>query len=223
MGPLVRSGGMRVLRRLPLAVATSAALLAGCHSAPVAAPPAATPPAGSTVTSDAPATSSAPSAGDSATAAGWSCDVVRGAQLGNAATPYREFTEVQFSDGVWSNEAGVKAEITACATGDIDGDGPDDALAAVELTPVGENAQPWTLGLWQDNNGRAAFVTLLDLGDRTPVVSVELNGAFATVVWDTRGPSDPMTTVTIRRTSVFKLVAGNLVETSHTDAPRPVS
>jgi hypothetical protein len=128
---------------------------------------------------------------------------------------------VQLHDGEWSNEAGTKADVTACAAGDLDGNGPNDALAAIELTPVGENAELWTLALWQDNGGQASFVTLLDLGDRTPVVSVDLNGASATVVWDTRAAADPMTVLTIRRTSVFKLVAGKLVEASHTDAARP--
>jgi hypothetical protein len=220
---------MRVLRlphAVPAVAATAVAsvlmALAGCHNSPSAAPPAATTPP-STATGDAPNTASAPQPTDSATPAGWSCDAVRDAQLGNATTPYQDIPEVQFTDGVWSNEAGTKAEITTCATGDIDGDGADDALAAITFTPVGENAEPWTLGLWQNANGQATFVTLLDLGDRTPVVSVDLNGAFATVVWDTRGPGDPMTTLTIRRTSVFKLVAGKLVEASHTDAPRPAS
>jgi hypothetical protein len=223
---------MRVLRRLPsaaaVAIAATAAagmaLLAGCHSSPSAAPPLSTPPpaeGGAPTTSAPSASSSGSQPSEAATPAGWSCLAIGNAKLANASTPNLDFTEIQLNDGFGSTEAGTQAQLTTCATGDIDGDGPDDALAAVEITPVGEENRPWILGLWQDINGQPSFVTLLNLGDRTPVVTLHLDGASATVVWDTRGPGDPMTALTTRRTSVFKLVAGNLVEASHTDAVRP--
>jgi hypothetical protein len=166
-----------------------------------------------------PSNPASPTPPESPALAGWSCDSIKNAPLGSQAVPYTDATSpVRFHNGAWSDEEGNMVQIKMCAVGDIDGNGPDDALAAVMMKPVLGNGEFWTLALWKDTGGTATFVTLTDLGDRNPVESVDLHGTSATVVWDTRGASDPMAVLTIRRTSTYTLVGGVLHEASHTDA-----
>jgi hypothetical protein len=208
---------MRVPVQLCLAALAAAGLLAACSGAPPAAAPAApvatiSPPE---VTAGAAASTDAPTA-----VAGWSCDAVRNATLGSSTVAYEPASQpITFSNGSWSNEAGSVAQVKECAVGDLAGTGPDDAIAAVDLRPFGASAEYWTLGVWHDTAGTATFVTLTELGDRNPVENVTISGTTATVVWDTRGPTDPMAVLSIRRTSVYALIAGGLTEVSHIDVP----
>jgi hypothetical protein len=208
---------MRVPVQLCLAALAAAGLLTACSGAPPAAPP----PSPGAATSPPEVTPSSAATTDAPTAvAGWSCDAVRNATLGSSTVPYGPAGQpITFGNGSWSNEAGSVAQVKACAVGDLDGTGPDDAIAAVELSPFGASAQYWTLGVWHDTAGTATFVTLTELGDRNPVENVTIGGTTATVVWDTRAPNDPMAVLSIRRTSVYALKAGALSEVSHIDVP----
>ncbi len=206
---------MRVPVPVCLVALATAGLLTACSAG---LPSAGLPAADATPSTPAPAASQIDEGPTSA--ATWSCDLVGNATLGSATVPYEPAGHpITFSNGGWSAEDGSLAQMKACAVGDLDGSGPDDAVAAVEMSPYGESAEYWTLGVWHDTNGTAAFVTLVELGDRNPVENLDITGASVTVVWDTRGPSDPMTALTIRRTSVYALHAGVLTEVSHTDAP----
>jgi hypothetical protein len=207
---------MRVRVQLCLAVLATTGLLTACSGAPPAAAP---PPAPAATTGPTDAAKN-PVDMDPTAMASWSCDTVANAPLGSSTVPYEPAGQpITLSNGGWSNEEGSIAQIKSCVIGDFDGTGPDDAIAAVEFTPIESNAEYWTLGVWHDTAGVATFVTLFELGDRNPVETLQVNGSAVTVVWDTRGPSDPMTALTIRRTSVFTLKAGVLTETSRTDAP----
>jgi hypothetical protein len=208
---------MRVPVQLCLAALATAGLLTACSGAP----PAAAPPAPAETTAPPNPSPAASQIDEGPTAAAsWSCDLVGNATIGSSTVPYAPVGKpITFSNGGWSGEDGSLAQVKVCAVGDLDGTGPDDAVAAVELSPYGASAEYWTLGVWHDTNGAATFVTLIELGDRNPVETASISGGTATVVWDTRGPNDPMAVLSIRRTSVFTLKAGVLTETSRTDAP----
>jgi hypothetical protein len=212
--PLIPSLAMRVPVQLCLAALATAGLLTACSGAPAAAPP------GPDVSEPTPSPAASQIDEGPTAAATWSCDLVGNATIGSGTVAYEPVGHpITFSNGGWSGEDGSLAQIKACAVGDLDGSGPDDAVAAVEMSPYESNAEYWTLGVWHDTGGTPTFVTLLELGDRNPVETLDITGANVTVVWDTRGPTDAMTVLSIRRTSVYTLKAGVLSEASHTDAP----
>jgi hypothetical protein len=146
------------------------------------------------------------------------CNQVRNGKLGSPTVKYQGYADyLPLADGVWSGEDGNMVEVKLCAIGDLNSDGAADALVAVELTPQG-TGRFWSLAYWRNSGGSPVFAAVLDLDDRTPVESITIGANKATVVWLTRGPSDPAIGLTIRRTSVFKVSGATLTELSHTDA-----
>ncbi len=160
----------------------------------------------------------------SAAAATGGCAAVRDAQVGSATVHYQgQDDPITLSGASWTNVAGDYVELTACGTGDLDGDGANEALAALEFTPFEGTGRFWSLAAWHVSGDAPVFVAVKDLDDGTPVQSITISGGVATVVWLTRGPSDPTAAVTIRRTSTFKLAGTTLTEVSHTDEPYTAS
>jgi len=138
--------------------------------------------------------------------------------VGNATVHYQDFdTPLPLNGGSYTNVAGTTVSMRTCAVGDLDGDGANEALAALEYSTYGTDQQLWTLVAWHVSGDAPIFVGLLELGDRTGVQSIAISGGAATVVWLTRGPTDTAPALTIRRTSVVKLTGTALAEASHTD------
>lgn len=146
------------------------------------------------------------------------CDKVRDATLGSATVKFNDYDGIPLLDGIWSGEDGNSIAVKVCGVGDLNGDGAVDGLGAVELD-AGGTGKFWSLAYWRNVSGSPVFSAVKDLGDRTPVQSIAISGNRATVVYLTRGDSDPMAAITIRRTAIFTVAGSTLTEASHTDEP----
>ncbi|WP_328342465.1 hypothetical protein [Micromonospora sp. NBC_00421] len=148
------------------------------------------------------------------------CAHLAEARLGSSKVPYNGYPDyLPLAGGQWSGEDGATVKLQKpCGIGDLDGDGADDAVGAVAVNSGGTGTF-YTLAAWRNDGGVPAFQALVDLGDRTPVLSIDVAGRKATVVWLTRSPSRGMAELDIKRTSVYKLAGHKLTEVSHTDAP----
>jgi len=203
---------MRV--RVWAAAASIAALasMAACGGGETPAPSGSSPgPAGTS-------TAAAPTTPATSVAAPLTCDMVRGASIGSKTVKYHDYDGIPLLEGRWAGEDGNEVELRECAVGDLDGDGAIDVLAAVSLN-AGGTGRFWSLDYWRNVDGEPVYSAHKDLDDRTPVESITIAAAKATVVWLTRGATDPAIALTIRRTSVFTLSGPTLGETSFTDAP----
>ncbi|MFG3040812.1 hypothetical protein ACGFYZ_28330 [Streptomyces sp. NPDC048330] len=151
------------------------------------------------------------------------CDRLRNADL---QTPTFRFPDaptgtVAFTDGRWEGDGVVIELQPQCGIGDMTGDAAEDAVAAVKVT-TGGTGKFWGLVTWRNDSGTPVPVAAASLGDRTPVVSIEAAAPVArqaTVVYLTRGDSDPAAVVTLRRTAVYRVDEPTLTELHHTDAP----
>jgi hypothetical protein len=175
-----------------------------------AAPSSTTPP----VTPSATPSSTKPAA----VAAPLTCGGVRNATLGSPTVRFNDYDGIPLLDGVWSGEDGNSITVKICGVGDLNGDGAVDALAAVELD-AGGTGKFWSLAAWRNTSGSPVFAAVKELGDRTPVQSITITGNRATVVYLTRGDSDPMAAITTRRTAIFRVSGVTLTEVSHSDEP----
>jgi hypothetical protein len=210
-----------------LAVACVVALAAGCKDSSQATaggpdgipPKTASPAASSTAPAPLPASPS-PAKSSAKPAVTLRCAQLKeGVQLGGPAVKYNGYPDsIPLGDGHWSGEDGNTVDLQPqCGAGDLDGDGKGDLLGVVSLNGGGSGTF-FTLVVWRYASGEPECVALLDLGDRTPVVSISVASRKATVVWLTRTPDAPMAVVNIKRTSVYQLSGATLHELSHTDA-----
>lgn len=149
-----------------------------------------------------------------------SCGQLGSAYLGSNTAKFNGYADpIPLLEGRWAGEDGVTVILqSACGIGDLTGDGAADALRALMLDGGG-TGKFFSIVLWRNVNGKPAYVNLATLGDRTPIQNITISGQRATVVYLTRSDSAPMAELSIRRTAVYKLSGGSLVEVSHTDAP----
>lgn len=164
-------------------------------------------------------TTPAPKPTTKKTSAPLTCAMIRNGTLGSSSVKFNGYSEgIPLADGIWAGEDGAEVELTACAVGDLDGDGSLDALAAVKLS-AGGTGRFWSLHYWRNVNGSPKYTAQKELDDRTPVETIAISGGKAEVVWLTRGPSDPAVALTIRRTSLFTVSGATLTEVTHSDEP----
>lgn len=139
-------------------------------------------------------------------------------ELPDAAPP----GPIRLTNGRWE-AGGVLIELqSACGIGDVTGDPAADAVGAIKVTGDG-TGRFYTLVTWRNDGGTPVPVAAAALGDRTPVVSVDIPSAGglrqATVVYRTRGAGDPSAIVTITRTAVYEVTPPTMTELHHSDAP----
>lgn len=151
------------------------------------------------------------------------CDQLRNAQLQNSALrlPDGPVGTIALRDGRWEGD-GVLIELQPqCGIGDVTGDSAADAVGAIKVT-TGGTGKFYGLVTWRNEAGAAVPAAAASLGDRTPVVSIAVSSAprrQATVVYLTRGDSEPTAVVTIKRTAVYQVTDPAMVELHHSDAP----
>ncbi|MFE2554838.1 hypothetical protein ACFXGT_02200 [Streptomyces sp. NPDC059352] len=152
-----------------------------------------------------------------------SCDQLRNAELQNSAFRHPDAPEgtIAFTDGRWEGDGVVIELQPQCGIGDVTGDPAADAVAAVKVT-TGGTGRFFGLVTWRNDAGTPVPAAAASLGDRTPVVSIDIPSSSprrATVVYLTRGGDDPAAVVTIRRTAVYRVVEPAMTEVSHSDTP----
>jgi hypothetical protein len=148
------------------------------------------------------------------------CDQLKNAQLGSPSVRYNGYPDyIPLADGIWSGEDGANVSFRECGIGDLDGDGAADGIGSILLHTNNTTGQFYSLAVWRNVGGQPVFTALKELDDRTPVEKITISGGKATVVYLTRSEGVPLAGLDIRRTAVFKLSGGTLVEQSHTDAP----
>ncbi|MEW2376939.1 hypothetical protein AB0883_12650 [Micromonospora sp. NPDC047812] len=216
---------------LPVAALALVAALSGCvtiTTPPDAPEPAASArPTASTAGADDgtaepdPAPSARPdTSGAPATLRALTCEQLKTAALGNGTERYNGYAEpIPLVDGMWSGEDGTVVHMQQpCAVGDLTGDEAADALVPV-LMDGGGTGKFWQVVMYGNIDGRPVYVTMVDIGDRTPVESVSIRSRRATVVYLTRPEDASSAEVAVRRTAVYELSGSRLVEVSRTDTP----
>lgn len=161
--------------------------------------------------------------GSSGSAAALTCDQLRNAELQNSSMRLPDAPEgtVVFTDGRWEGDGVVIELQPQCGIGDMTGDPAADAVGAIKVT-TGGTGKFYGLVTWRNDAGTPVPAAAVSLGDRTPVVSIDISSApekQATVVYLTRGDSDPTAVVTLRRTAVYQVTEPAMVELHHSDAP----
>ncbi|MFF5713697.1 hypothetical protein [Streptomyces sp. 62] len=159
--------------------------------------------------------------GNEPSAGALTCDQLRNAAL---QTPSFHFPDapagtVAFTDGRWEGDGVVIELQPQCGIGDVTGDAAEDAVAAVKVT-TGGTGKFYGLVTWRNDSGAPVPVAAVSLGDRTPVVSIDVSTPAprqATVVYLTRGDSEPSAAVTIRRSAVYRVTEPTLTELHHSD------
>ncbi|MFG2010865.1 hypothetical protein ACGFNF_17530 [Micromonospora sp. NPDC048868] len=217
---------------LPVAALALVAALSGCVTINTPAddpdPAASAQPTGSTVSvddetadPDKPAPSAVPdTSGAPATLKALTCTQLKTAVLGNGSERYNGYPDpIPLLDGMWSGEDGTVVHMQQpCAIGDLTGDDAADAVVPV-LMDGGGTGKFWQIVMYGNIDGKPVYVTMVDIGDRTPVESVSIKSRRATVVYLTRPEDASSAEVAVRRTAVYELSGSRLVEISHTDAP----
>ncbi|RGC67834.1 hypothetical protein C5N14_16630 [Micromonospora sp. MW-13] len=148
------------------------------------------------------------------------CKQLETAWLGSAGQPYNGYhSPIRLTDGLWSGEDGVVVQLQwPCAVGELTGDDAADAVVPV-LMDGGGTGKFWQLAVFRNANAGPAYLTMTEIGDRTPVEQVSISGRQVTVTFLMR-PDDPSSPVdVIRRTAAYRLDGDQLVATGHTDAP----
>lgn len=161
--------------------------------------------------------------GSSGSAAALTCDQLRNAELQNSSMRLPDAPEgtVALTDGRWEGDGVVIELQPQCGIGDMTGDPAADAVGAIKVT-TGGTGKFYGLVTWRNDAGTPVPAAAVSLGDRTPVVSIDISSApakQATVVYLTRGDSDPAAVVTLRRTAVYQVTEPAMVELHHSDAP----
>ncbi|SCL40898.1 hypothetical protein GA0074692_6038 [Micromonospora pallida] len=166
------------------------------------------------------APSSKPSSKPPAQVKPLTCKQLETARLGSAAQPYNGYRDpIPLLDGLWSGEDGVVVQLQwPCAIGELTGDGAADAVVPV-LMDGGGTGKFWQLAMFRNVDGRPAYLTMVDIGDRTPIEKVMISAGQARVEFLKR-PDDPSAAAdVVRRTSVYRLDGNNLVEIGYFDDP----
>lgn len=161
--------------------------------------------------------------GGKGSASALTCDQLRNAELQNSSMRLPdapEGTVVAFTDGRWEGDGVVIELQPQCGIGDMTGDPAADAVAAIKVT-TGGTGKFYGLVTWRNDAGTPVPAAAVSLGDRTPVVSIDISAPErqATVVYLTRGDSEPTAVVTLRRTAVYQVTEPAMVELHHSDAP----
>ncbi|SPF06301.1 hypothetical protein [Streptomyces sp. MA5143a] len=168
-----------------------------------------------------------PSSKPSGTAAGGAkavtCAQLQNASLDGGGLEGYGIAGASLSAGRWEGPDGVVIELQPqCAIGDITGDGAADAVGALKIS-TGGTGKFYTLVTWRNDGGTPVPAAAAELGDRTPVVSIDFPSAGpprqVTVVYRTRGDDDPAAVVTLTRTAVYEVSGASMVELHHSDAP----
>ncbi|MEH1012207.1 hypothetical protein V6U90_03645 [Micromonospora sp. CPCC 206060] len=148
------------------------------------------------------------------------CKQLETAQLGSPTSRYNGYPDpIPLLDGMWSGEDGVVVALQSpCAIGDLTGDGAADAVVPV-MMDGGGTGKFWQLVVFRNVSGRPSYVTVTEIGDRTPVENVSISSQQVRVVYLTRPDDAAMAEVAIRRTAIYRLSGSTLREVSHTDAP----
>ncbi|MFI6229903.1 hypothetical protein ACIBCR_21600 [Micromonospora echinospora] len=147
------------------------------------------------------------------------CADLRDAELGSSGVRYRDYPNpLRLRDGRWTGNGATVLLQKPCATGDLDGDGAVDAVGTVMLDSGG-SGRFWSLVVWRNVDGRPRYVTVTDVGDRTPVQSIRIADQRTTVVQLTRSPGTAMAELDLRRTAVHRLTGTRFPAVSHTDVP----
>ena len=149
------------------------------------------------------------------------CNQVAESELGSAKVRYNDYADpIPLTEGRWAGEDGVVVALQPpCAIGDLTGDGAADALRAVMLDGGG-TGKFWGVVLWRNVKGEPAYVTVAEIGDRTPVESVTIAAGRVRVVYLTRPDDASMAETIIERTATYELHGDKLVEIGWTDVPR---
>ncbi|WP_328404520.1 hypothetical protein OHS70_35695 [Streptomyces sp. NBC_00390] len=161
--------------------------------------------------------------GGSGSTGALTCDQLRNAELQNSSLRLPDAPEgtIALTDGRWEGDGVVIELQPQCGIGDMTGDPAADAVGAIKVT-TGGTGKFYGLVTWRNDAGTPVPAAAASLGDRTPVVSVGISSEppkQATVVYLTRGDSDPAAVVTLRRTAVYQVTGPAMVELHHSDAP----
>lgn len=151
------------------------------------------------------------------------CDQLRNADLQSSTLRLPDGPEgtIALRDGRWEGDGVVIELQPQCGIGDMTGDPAADAVAPIKVT-TGGTGKFYGLVTWRNDSGTPVPAAATSLGDRTPVVSITIPTTprrQATVVYLTRGDSDPTAVVTLRRTAVYRVTEPAMVELRHSDAP----
>ncbi|WP_416902186.1 hypothetical protein [Micromonospora echinospora] len=147
------------------------------------------------------------------------CADLRDAELGSSGVRYRDLPNpLRLRGGRWTGNGTTVMLEKPCATGDLDGDGAVDAVGTVTLDSGG-SGRFWSLVVWRNVDGRPGYVTVTDVGDRTPVQWIRIADQKATVVQLTRSPGAAMAELDLRRTAVHRLTGTRFPAVSHTEVP----
>ncbi|MFF5359802.1 hypothetical protein ACFY4I_10435 [Streptomyces scabiei] len=151
------------------------------------------------------------------------CDQLRNASLDGGGLEGYGISGAALSAGRWEGADGVVIELQPqCAIGDITGDSAPDAVGALKIS-TGGTGKFYTLVTWRNDGGTPVPAAAAELGDRTPVVSIDFPSSGparqVTVVYRTRGDDDPAAVVTLTRTAVYQVSEPTMVELHHSDAP----
>lgn len=148
------------------------------------------------------------------------CQQLEIASLGSAARPYNGYADpIPLVDGMWAGEDGVVVQLQApCAIGELTGDDAADAVVPV-LMDGGGTGKFWQLAMFRNVDAKPSYVTMVDIGDRTPIEKVTVSAGQAYVEFLMR-PEDPSSSVDlIRRTATYRLDGNDLMEIGYVDAP----
>ncbi|MEU4566767.1 hypothetical protein [Micromonospora sp. NPDC023956] len=169
-----------------------------------------------TVTEPAPATTRSTTP---ATVEPLTCGQLKTARLGSASQPYQDHTEpIRLRDGLWSEDGVVVQLQWPCAVGELTGDNAADAVVPV-LMDGGGTGKFWQIALFRNVDAEPAYLTMVDIGDRTPIEKVTISAQRVRVEFLMR-PEDPSSSVdVVRRTAVYQLDGNNLVEIGYFDGP----
>jgi hypothetical protein len=150
------------------------------------------------------------------------CDQLRNAELQNSSLRLPDAPEgtIALRDGRWEGDGVVIELQPQCGIGNMTGDAAADAVGAIKVT-AGGTGRFYALITWRNDAGTPVPAAAASLGDRTPVVSVDVSppARQATVVYLTRRDSDPAAVVTLRRTADYRVMEPAMVEVRHSDAP----
>lgn len=105
----------------------------------------------------------------------------------------------------------VTIDKNAIATGDLDGDGQDDS-AVILGERYGGTGYFVSLAIFRNSEGKPAFVTLKDLGDRTIVKSISIKDGLLELSLLTHDSGEPMCCANTPKTIIYELVEGTLLE-----------
>ncbi len=97
------------------------------------------------------------------------------------------------------------------ATGDLNGDGVDDA-AVILISNSGGSGTFYHLAAVLNQNGVPKHTASVSLGDRTRIKSIDIKSGEIVVGMVTHGPNDPLCCPTLEVTQKYKLQGDKLVE-----------